>query len=408
MSAGVPGVPGLRSRGGGALRLALWVLAAGLLGLLAAYASDGLAPDARGTFVRRFGIWIAFGLGIATPHVLLPDPALRLLQLANPTGRRLYVHQLARWLPIPLALCVPAIVIALQVPIDVALLAEGVLATLAVGLFALDRYARVGARSWDWQDGRSGRWLKTLIRRAPVFRLFVPYGLVPSLGVTLQVALFGSALAIAGRAFEAQGWPIAPALAAVLVGLAFAMRRPFATDFYATNGFWAETFRSATGAEERAPAPFSAVYWVPRPLKPSVWALLVSLDRRLPLGRFVLVGIAIVAGLAVSGAPAGVVGAALVALVVAKNAAVALAASDELVPSPWSLSVQSAARWFGARAFVNLRWLPLVAVAAVLAGIVGDRPGSLGVWIALDLALSLLAAALVTLAAEARVARDLA
>ena len=402
-----PGVPGLRSPAARALRVALWALAAGLLALLAAYASDGLAADARATFVRRFGIWIAFGLGIATPHVLLPDPALRLLQLANPTGGRLYVHQLARWLPVPLALCAPAVAIALRGPADGSLLAEGVLATLAVGLFAFDRYARVGARSWDWQDGRGGRWLKTLIRRAPIFRLFVPYGLVPSLGITLQVALFGSALAIAGRAFEARGWPIVPVLAAVLAGLAVAMRRPFATDFYATNGFWAETFRSATGAEERAPAPFSAVYWVPGPLKPSVWALLVSLDRRLPLGRFVLVGIAIVVGLAVSGAPSGVVGAGLVALVVAKNAAVALTASDELVPSPWSLSVQSAARWFGARAFVNLRWLPLVAVAAVLAGVVGDRPGSLAAWVGLDLALSLLVAALVTLAAEARVARDL-
>ena len=402
------GVPGLRSVGGRAARGLVGLAAAALLGLLAAYAADGLAPDARGTFVRRFGIWIAFGLGIATPHGLLPDPALRLLQLANPTGGRLYARQLARWLPVLLALCAPAVVVASRAPVDGALLAEGVLATLATGLFALDRYARVGARSWDWQDGRRGRWLKTFIRRAPLFRLFVPYGLVPSLGVTLQVALFGSALAIAGRAFEAQGGSVAPVLAVVLAGLVVAMRRPFATDFYATNGFWAETFRSATGAEERAPAPFSAVYWVPGPLKPSVWALLVSLDRRLPLGRFVLVGIAIVVGLAVSGAPSGVVGAGLVALVVAKNAAVALTASDELVPSPWSLSVQSAARWFGARAFVNLRWLPLLTVAALLVGVLGERPGTVGAWVALDLALSLLAAALVTLAAEARVARALA
>ena len=405
-----PGVPGLRSPAQQAVRAAVWVAAAAVLGLLAAYASDGV--EARGRFVRVVGIWIAFGLGVATPHVILPDPQLRLLQLANPTGRRLSLHQLARWLPVVLALAVPAVVVAARPPLDRALLAEGVLATLVVGLFALDVYATVGERSWDWQDDRRGAWLKAAIRRAPIFRLFVPYGLVPGLARTAWVALLGSAIAIAGLVFEARGWPLVPVLAvgvALLIARAASGRRPFARAFYATSGFWAETFQTAAGTgEEREPAPFEAVYWVPGPLKPTVWALLVSLDRRLPLGRFVVVGLALVAGLALAGAPPGVQGAALAALAVAKNAAVALTASASVLPRPWSLGVAGGGRWWLARSFVNLRWTPLVAVAAVLVGLFGERPGTLVAWVALDAALSVGAAGLVTLAAETLTARRLA
>lgn len=400
-------VPGLFSPARRVLRAAGWLAAVGLVALLALYASDGI--EDRASFVRRLGIWIAFGLGIATPHVLLPDPHFRLLQLANPTGRRLYRHQLERWLPILLPLTVPAIVVSARPPVDGALMAEGVLATLVVGLLAFDAYARVGARSWDWQDDRRGGWLKGFIQKAPLFRLFVPYGLVPGLALTLWIPLAGSMLAIAGQASSVQGWPMAPGLLVLLALLALWMRRPFAADFYATNGFWAETFRSALGTEEeRAPAPFTAVYWVPAPLKPSVWALLVSLDRRLPLGRFIVVGLAVVVGLAMAGAPTGVLGAALAVLILAKNAAVALTASAAVLPRPWSLSVQSAMRWFGARVFVNLRWTLLIAVAVVLVLWLGDPPGSLLVWIGLDGLASVTAAALVTLAAESHVSRQLA
>ena len=401
------GVPGLQSPVGRVLRAALWLGAVGLLSLLALYASDGF--EDRGAFVRRLDIWIAFGLGIATPHILLPDPHLRLLQLANPTGERLYRHQLARWLPILLALTAPAIVISARSPIDWALMAEGVAATLVVGLLAFDSYARVGIRSWDWQDGRRGDGLKAFIHKAPAFQLFVPYGLVPGLALTLYIAFLGSFFGIAGVVADALGWSLWPLLVVAFMALWFRSQRAFAADFYATNGFWAETFRSAAGTEEeRAPAPFSAVYWVPTPLKPSVWALLVSLDRRLPLGRFIIVGLAVVVGLAIAGAPSGVLGAALAVLIVAKNAASALTASASVLPRPWSLSVQSAMHWFAARVFVNLRWTLLIAVAVLLMGGLGDRPGTLLAWVGLDVAISVLAAALVTLAAESQIVRKLA
>jgi len=402
-----PTVPGLRSPASHVFRGIVWLATIGLLALLAAYASDGV--EDRANFVRRLNIWIAFGLGIATPHILLPDPHLRLLQLANPTGRRLTLHQLARWLPILLTLTAPAIIISARPPVDWALMAEGVLATLAVGLLAFDAYARVGTRSWDWQDDRRGGWLKGFIQRAPAFKLFVPYGLVPGLALTLWVALAGASLAIFGQATGGDLASLSAAWVGIFGAIWFKARRPFAADFYATNGFWAETFQSATGTEEeREPAPFSAMYWVPAPLKPSVWALLVSLDRRLPLGRFILVGLAVVVGLAASGAPAGVQGAALALLIVAKNAASALTASASVLPRPWSLSVQSAMRWFAARVFVNLRWTLLIAVAALLVGWLGDPPGSLLAWIGMDVLVSVVAAALVTLAAESQIVRQLA
>lgn len=401
------GVPGLHSPAGRVLRAALWLATVGLVTLLAGYASDG--TDDRATFVRTLTIWISFGLGIATPHILLPDPHLRLLQLANPTGWRLYLHQLARWLPILLPLTAPAILASARPTVDWALMAEGVLSVLAVGLFAFDRYVRVGPRSWDWQDDRRGEWLKAFIAKAPMFKLFVPYGLVPGLGLTLWVALLGSVLAIVGRVTDGDVVTMTALLAGSFLAIASSMRRPFAPSFYATNGFWAETFQTATETgEEREPAPFSAVYWVPGPLKPSVWALLVSLDRRLPLGRFILVGLAVVVGLAISGAPATVQGAALALLIVAKNAASALTATGSVLPRPWSLSVQSALRWFAARVFVNLRWTLLIAVAALLVGLFGDRPGSLLAWVGLDVLVSMGAAALVTLVAESQVVRQLA
>ncbi|GAB5534850.1 MAG: hypothetical protein Rubg2KO_10990 [Rubricoccaceae bacterium] len=400
-------LPGLFSPARRVLRGVVWLATVGVLALLALYASDGV--EDRANFVRRLNIWIAFGLGIGTPHVLLPDPHFRLLQLANPTGRRLYRHQLERWLPILLALTAPAIVISARPPVDWTLMAEGVLATFAVGLLAFDAYARVGVRSWDWQDDRRGGGLKAFIKAAPLFRLFVPYGLVPGLMLTLRVALAGSILAIAGRATDGSVGTMSALLIGAFVSLVFQARKPFAADFYATNGFWAETFQTATGSEEeREPAPFSAMYWVPAPLKPSVWALLVSLDRRLPLGRFIVVGLAVVVGLAISGAPSGVQGAALAILILAKNAASALTASASVLPRPWSLSVQSVGKWVAARVFVNLRWTLLIAVAALLVIWLGDPPGSWLGWIGIDVLASVVAAALVTLAAESQVVRRLA
>ena len=62
--------------------------------------------------------------------------------------------------------------------------------------------------------------------------------------------------------------------------------------FYATNAFYSEIFRRAGGVRvaDREPIPYRAVYWAPRRWKPSVWASLLQLDRKLPLGRFIALG----------------------------------------------------------------------------------------------------------------------
>lgn len=373
-------------------------------------AGDGLDPEDCARLVRYVGILIAASLAIGAPHALYPDPHAAALQLSNPSPRRLLRHQLSRWAPIPAVLAVPALVIALGAPAPRwGLAAEGALAVLALGLYVLVRAAALGPRSRAWERAETGGWYRTLNASAPPVRFLVPDPLVPGLLLTGEVFLVGGVVAIAGQGGgTAAGLAASGIVLAVAAGLAARQIGAFDRAFWTTHGVWADAFRQAAGpASGREPLGYDAVYWAPHAVRPAVWAGLVSLDRRFPLGRIAVALLALIVAVHAAGATAGVRLAALALYVVGMNGAVALTASDALVPGPLAHRLGGAGRWTLARALMNVRWLPpLVFTVAVLAGVTESvEAGSVVVWALVDLGVAALSAGLVTLFARTRFRR---
>ncbi len=389
-----------------AVRAVLPALGAGVLGLLvAALAQD---PTARAALFR-YGLLASGVLAVAPPLVLLPDREGPLQRLVNPTPGALLRRQLGRWLPTVAALLLPPVLIVIQRGEGHAALAEVWLLLVGVGLFAFAHYATLGPASQGWQEGSRGGWYHRAVAERPEAGFQIPPGLVPStlaaplIFLAAVTAALGGALL--GAAAPGWGW-LAPAVLLGTAGFRLARSAPaFDRLLYQTDALYAETLRSAGGREAgREPVRPEAVYWAPPSLRPHVWASLVQLDRRLPLGRLFALGVLGLWALLLQGAPLTVASAYLALLLLLKNAAVGLLAAEALAPRPFGLWVQSPLGWTLTRALVNLRWtLPLV-LALALVALFHPTFGWTEVawWTGADLALALLAAAATTAAAEHR------
>jgi len=390
-------------------RVVGWILGVGALAALAVATADGL--DAAGTqrLVRVWGIIAAAGMAVGGQYALYPSPTARRLQLSNPGPERLLRLQLGRWVPVPLGLAVAAGAAAWPDPV---LMVEASLSMLAVGLFAFVRVAPLGRSVRRWETGEGGGRYRAIRTRAPQLRFLVPDALVPGMLRTAEVFMSGAVLAIAAQAIgSGLGTIIAPAVLLLVSGaLIMRLRGTFDEAFWTSHGVWADAFRQVELVEGREPLAFDAVYWVPRSLRPSVWAGLVSMDRRIPLGRVAALVLAFVAAVHLADAGDGPEAGALLLYVLGLNGAVALSARSDLLPPALAHRLGGAARWTAARALMNLRWWPPLAATFLLLIWLTPDVGwaDLAVWTAVDLAVAVLSALLVTLADRARLRRALA
>lgn len=404
-------VPGLHGPLGRAIRLGAWLGTAVLVGLLAHAAGDGMDGEGRARLVRYVGILISAGLAIGAPHALYPDPHATALQLSNTAPRRLLHHQVMRWAPILLLLAVPALVMALGIADPQwTLAAEGALAVLALGLYVLARTASIGPRALAWERSEAGGWYRALYTRMPPVRFLVPDPLVPGLLLTGEVFLMGGALAIAGQQFGV-GLGASAVLLAVSAGLLARKLGVFDHAFWATHGVLADAFRASAGpASGREPVQYGAIYWAPHAIRPAVWAGLMSLDRRFPLGRMAVVLLALVVGVHAADTEAGVRLAALVLYVIGLNGAVALAATEAVLPEPLTYRLGGAVRWTLVRFLMSVRWLPPLALTLAFLAWVMDsvEVKEILMWSVVDLVAAALSAGIVTLLSRARLRRAVA
>lgn len=387
---------------------------------VAALLSADVAPEARAAVVRLWALFAAGCLAAAAPHVLLPDPQLDVLPHVNPPPRALLWRGLWRWSPVVALVGLPVLVLAFAgegvllrsafVPRVVAAL-DAALLVLGIGLYSFAVYGSLGAVSQAWQEGRAGQWYRRMGEHSTTARADIPLGLVPAVTATGRVFIVAALAWGLGATLDRNGlyaWAWLPGAAVLLLG-GLRLRRlaaAFDRHFYQTNGFYDELFRRAGGirAEAREPLPYAAVYWVPARLKPHAWMLLRQLDRRLPLGRLVMVGHVVFWLLVLRAASPAFVGAYLLLFSAAKNAAVFLTATDRLLPLPVAAVQASAGAWALGRFFVNLRWtlpwaLSLALVAALSEALSG---GAVAAWTALDAVLAVGAAAAATLTREVR------
>lgn len=384
-------------------------------GVLAWSAGEGVEVEARARPVRVLVLLVSAVLAVGAPYVLLPDPDLQRLQWSNPGARRLLFRCVGRWLPVLGVLAVIPFAFAFRGGDTWMLAVEGTLASLGVGVYAFARTLPLGARIRRWEQGQSSLWYRSLRRRAETVStappLAVPDSLVPPLLLTAEVFLAGSLVAIAGQAAQGASVFVAPSvLLALAVVLVVRQSGGFDRTYWTSNGVWTDALYTVGPDRGRERLPYAAVYWAPERVRPAVWAGLLSLDRRLPLGRLAATGLVLIALVHAVGAPGAVRSAVLLAWTVAINASVGLAAADASLPASLALRLRGVGAWTWTRFLMNLRWLPPFALTLTLIAWWTDSLPWAGaaLWVGVYLAVAVLSAWSVSAATLLRARRSLA
>ena len=391
----------------------------GLLVLLcgaAALLGMGADVGTRASGLRLWALGAAGVFALAPPNVLLPDPNTTLLQRLNWPSARLLRYQLGRMGPLVALAVVPAALLAYADPaaplqhLGAKTVALGQ-ALLLMGGAAGDsfvHFATLGPRSQAWQEGQAGQWYARAVEEQGQ-GVSLPRGLVPALFATTRCfALALTAVLVSGAGAQAGlpvvAWGAGLALAGWAALRLRRHRKGYDRHFYQTTAFYAEVMGGGVTASEREPVPYSALYWVLPRWRPSVWASLRQLDRRLPLGRLVALAHAGLWLLCLRGAPSALVAGYLAVLFIAQTATCALLTTPAAAPPAFQLTLQSVGDWIGTRTFVNLRWLGAHAGSLALVALFDDTYGAawVGLWAGLHGALSLVAAAVATSTHEGR------
>ena len=398
-----------------ARRVGTVLLVGGLGYLFAAFAVDG--SGSLREVLLRYAFVVAGIFAIAPPHVLLPDAAAAFLQMLNPSPRSLLLRQGKPWGFIVGAFLVPPVLLAVEIGGAVVLpLVEVALVVLGVGVYTFAHYTAIGPVSQAWQEGRAGGWYRRLVERDERASMHIPLGLVPTVLASARVFALGAGAILATAGLASAGLTTFAWLpGALLLGWAAAtLVRRAATydhDFYATNALYTELMTAGgPRTTEREPIAYEAVYWSPRRFRPHVWASLVQLDRRLPLGRLFALGVIGLWVLFARDAAGGVIAGYLLLGLGTKNAAVGVLTRAPLAPPAFDLTLQSPMGWTATRFFVNLRWTLPLALALAVVALFADAVtlADVALWVGVDLVLALFTAWLFTYAAEVRYRRRFA
>ena len=402
---------------GWASRLAYGLLL-GVLSTAAVLLVAGADVETRATGLR---LWAFVGAGVfamAPPNVLFPDPNVSTVQRLNWRPWRLVRYQGRRLGPLLVLVAVPALLMAygdLSEPLrglghKTAVLGQVLLLLGGTALDSFVHFATLGTRSQAWHEGRAGQWYARAVEEKGQ-GLSLPRGLVPALFATTRcfTVAVGAVLLTTAAAQLGQGllaWT--PGL--LLLGWAgtrlWRRRAVYDRHFYHTTAFYAEVLGGGTvAATDRAPVPYDALYWVPSRWRPAAWAGVRQLDRRLPLGRLVAVAHLGLWLFCIRGVAPAVITTYLLVVMTGQVAACALLGTDAAAPRPFQRAMQSVGDWVGTRTFVNLRWFGPHVGSLGLVALFGDTYGLpwVGTWAAVHLALSVGAAATITLAAEGTV-----
>lgn len=380
--------------------------------------------DARVRGLRYWTLLATAVFAIAVPHVLLPDRDLPLLQRLNRPPRGLFSHQLKQWLPVVGLFVVPSLLLAFWDPEHFGMslgtkaihAATTVLILLGTACYSFVRYVNIGPQSQAWQEGTKGGWYRTFKENSPG-GFAVPDGMVPALLATQRVFAIALLMQFA-TAYLRQSVDLLLAVVPGALLLAWSavllLRRlpHYDHTYYSTNAFYSEVFWSAGGVRvsAREAVPYQAVYWSPARYKPHVWAALRQLDRKLPLGRTMVVAHGLLWFLFYFDTSPRTATVYLLLLIMAKNATSYTLTRPAFAPLPFQLGRQSESGWIVTRFLVNLRWtLPLLLSLLVVAALDTSFPfaHALG-WTALDAIVAFATALLFTYSTEYRYRRRLA
>jgi len=369
-------------------------------------------------YIRYLNFVITGFFAFIIPHVFFPDSNRYLLQTFNLSGADQLRYFLKKVFPVITLISTGIVMIAFadeagfssHWPEKALSAIIGILFVWGMALVSLFHYAEIGKRSQDWQEGNKGeKFIETLkqVGAAPS----VPAGSLPSLLTTTLLAIFGMMFIVGGAYVSAVTgllWlEMLPGV--ILVGYATArflrISGIFDSFFYRTNAFYQELFLNPKAFKDgREPLKVNALYWVPSPLKTATWFSLLQLDRKLPLGRIMIVAHLILWTLFYSQPGMAVIHAWLLLMILGKSMILYLLISKPFAPVLFQYRLLPPIGWIGVRFFVNFRWIPLMGLSLWIVSWFSEAVSLsfIGNWMLIDGGISLVTAIFFTLLHEYR------
>lgn len=337
-------------------------------------ASSGETLDARKTIMGYCTLFACALFATSLPNALIPDTLLSFHQLVNTSPTQLLRDQFSRWVPWIGSMLIPPVLVAFYEPgawteaigAKLFLVIANLSTVLAMGIYSFCFYYSIGPNAQHWQEGSTGGWYDKMVAFDPRFEVPLPRGLIPALTATSRIFMTGVVVVIA-QLYLARDvglihtlWPAFIILAWSLYKLN-TLHQTFDAAYYHTNAFYREIFqRGSLRTEERIAIAYDAVYWVPHKWRSHAWMNLVQLDRVMPIGRFLTIGIVVLWVMIWQGVNTTYITSYILLLITVKNLASLVLSRQGLNPPSFQHLFQSRTDWSLTRFFINIRWtLPL-------------------------------------------------
>ena len=270
--------------------------------------------------------------------------------------------------------------------------------SLYIGLVlaATSRYVRSGTDSQFWQETERGREMRK--KFADYFKYPLDPGTIPSMINTLIISATGMIAVVLGAWLGSNAGAASEAIVGIAVfvtGTIMFVRlgKNPEKNYYPTNAFFEEFFGTGNGEDsvvERRKV--EQLWWVPDTVRVHTWQFLQQIDRRIPAGRVVAVGHALVWFIAYQRPGEGFMTALWLLFAVAHQLLILLTLQPSMSPG-WLLRWIGPLRiWFMSRFWMQMRWLvPLLISMNIQLFILGFPTPLNQAWI---IAIFLLSAAL--------------
>jgi hypothetical protein len=355
--------------------------------------------------VVRFFYFLQVSLfAFLTSWILFPQTSMWLTQSLNPTLSEISKILFGRTVVMTIGSIIflgAAILGAQDVDfgIRIFVLIDVLIFSSGLTVFAMSRFLRIGSNSQLWQEGRKGVAFMNYMKEAGSGGAGVPSGAVPTIMATSLVAIIGMMSIVFQSWVQGVSGLFIPGIAG-LVLLVPGLRTVLTylptidSEFYHSHGFYNELFRNPGGRADggREPIPIASLYWVPFWLKPATWLTFRQLDRKLPLGRLLVLIFIVYWGLIKASILDSQALILLPIVIIAAKNMVLFAIDNQSYSSLWySRTFGSGVLWFGVHVATGIRWLiPVQFFLALTVWFVQDlTQDQLVTWITLDLAIIL-------------------
>ncbi len=336
--------------------------------------------------LRMFLFFIAGLIAFSIPFLLFPDPHSSTLQLGNVSGKGIGSHIFQRSSILGKGILLLILVICfgdLNSPLSNLLtkftyLGVGVFTFFGLYLLGVSRYTRSGIDSQFWKESEKGREMRQ--KFADYLKYPLDPGAIPSLVNTVLITSVGMIAVSIGAVLYNNFGSVPELIPAVLVLIAGLLsyrktRSSIHQYYYATNAFFREFFGvTIQGKEEKEKVQVHQLWWVPKPLKSQVWALLLQLDRKFPAGRVLMLGHLLVWFISYQRPGADTMVSLWLLFALIHHAVIVISMLPEFAPVWWQNWVGSTTNWILSRFWMQFRWILLLAVSVYVNSLLFGYP----------------------------------